>query len=73
MRPLTAEGNYSYAMKEICGDRFVMIGDAARFVDPIFSTGVSIALNSARFAARDLLAALQSGDSVDEASIRSRP
>jgi flavin-dependent dehydrogenase len=62
MRPFTEEGDYSYAMKEICGDRFVMVGDAARFVDPIFSTGVSIALNSARFAARDLLGALETGD-----------
>jgi 1H-pyrrole-2-carbonyl-[peptidyl-carrier protein] chlorinase len=62
MRPFTQEGDYSYAMTEICGDRFVMIGDAARFVDPIFSTGVSIALNSARFAARDVISALERGD-----------
>ena len=26
-------------MTQICGDRFILIGDAARFVDPIFSTG----------------------------------
>jgi FADH2 O2-dependent halogenase len=31
-------------MKQIVGDRALLIGDAARFVDPIFSTGVSIAL-----------------------------
>jgi 1H-pyrrole-2-carbonyl-[peptidyl-carrier protein] chlorinase len=62
VRPFAEEGDYSYAMKEICGDRFVMVGDAARFVDPIFSTGVSIALNSGRFAARDLLGALEHGD-----------
>ena len=52
------EGDYSYSMRQICGDRFVMIGDAARFVDPIFSSGVSIALNSASFAARDIIAAV---------------
>src|SRR5207244_8268906 len=46
----------------ICGDRFVMIGDAARFVDPIFSTGVSIALNSARFACPDIVKACATGD-----------
>lgn len=62
VRPFKEEGDYSYAMKEICGDRFVMIGDAARFVDPIFSTGVSIALNSARFAARDLITAIETGN-----------
>jgi flavin-dependent dehydrogenase len=60
-RPFKDEGDYSYAMTQICGDRFVLLGDAARFVDPIFSTGVSIALNSARFASRDLLAALEKG------------
>jgi FADH2 O2-dependent halogenase len=62
LRPLKTEGDYSYAMTEIVGDRLVLIGDAARFVDPIFSTGVSIALNSARFASRDILAALEAGD-----------
>jgi 1H-pyrrole-2-carbonyl-[peptidyl-carrier protein] chlorinase len=56
------EGDYSYAMSQICGDRFVLIGDAGRFVDPIFSTGVSIALNSSRFAHRDILEALERGD-----------
>jgi len=62
IRPLKDEGDYSYAMKQICGDRFVMIGDAARFVDPIFSTGVSIALNGARFASRDIIRAAETGD-----------
>lgn len=62
VRPFKDEGDYSYAMKQICGDRFVFIGDAARFVDPIFSTGVSIALNSARFASKDILGALEAGD-----------
>jgi FADH2 O2-dependent halogenase len=62
VRPFKEEGDYSYAMKQICGDRFVMIGDAARFVDPIFSTGVSIALNSARFASRDIIEASKTGD-----------
>lgn len=62
LRPFSEEGDYSYAMKQITGDHWMMIGDAGRFVDPIFSTGVSIALNSARFAHKDVLAALESGD-----------
>ncbi len=62
IRPLTEEGDYSYAMKQICGDNFLLIGDAARFVDPIFSTGVSIALNSARFASADIIRAAETGD-----------
>lgn len=62
IRPLAEEGNYSYAMKQICGDNFMLVGDAARFVDPIFSTGVSIALNSARFASADIIRAATTGD-----------
>ncbi|HWT79663.1 MAG TPA: tryptophan 7-halogenase, partial [Candidatus Methylomirabilis sp.] len=62
LRPLKDEGDYSYAMKRIIDDRLVLIGDAARFVDPIFSTGVSIALNSSRFASRDIIKALETGD-----------
>lgn len=62
LRPLKDEGDYSYAMKQICGDNFVLVGDAARFVDPIFSTGVSIALNSSRFASADIIQAAQTGN-----------
>lgn len=69
IRPLREEGDYSYAMKEICGDGFALIGDAARFVDPIFSSGVSIALNSARLLARDLMAGLE-GRSIKKDSLR---
>jgi len=62
MRSLKDEGDYSYAMQQITADRLVLVGDAARFVDPIFSTGVSIALNSSRFASRDIIAAMETGD-----------
>lgn len=62
LRPFKAEGDYSYAMRQITGDGMVMIGDAARFVDPIFSSGVSVAMNSARLAAKDIIAARASGD-----------
>jgi FADH2 O2-dependent halogenase len=62
VQPFRHEGDYSYSMKEICGDRFVMIGDAARFVDPIFSSGVSVALNSAKIACADIIAAAEAGD-----------
>lgn len=62
LRPFKEEGDYSYSMKQICGDRWLMVGDAGRFVDPIFSTGVSIALNSSRLAHPDILSALATGD-----------
>jgi FADH2 O2-dependent halogenase len=62
LHPLREEGDYSYAMRQITGDNWILIGDAARFVDPIFSSGVSIALNGARFGSRDVVSALETGD-----------
>ncbi|MEM9455608.1 MAG: NAD(P)/FAD-dependent oxidoreductase [Myxococcota bacterium] len=70
LRPLAEEGDYSYAMKEFCGDGFALVGDAARFVDPIFSSGVSVALNSARLVSADILEAAERG-SFDKAAFRS--
>jgi FADH2 O2-dependent halogenase len=62
VRPFTVEADYSYAMTELVKDNLVLIGDAARFVDPIFSSGVSVALNSARFASSDIINALKNKD-----------
>jgi 1H-pyrrole-2-carbonyl-[peptidyl-carrier protein] chlorinase len=62
IRGYKEEGDYSYSMSQICGDRYILVGDAGRFVDPIFSTGVSIALNSSRFAHKDILNALEQND-----------
>lgn len=62
VKPFKTEGDYSYGMTQIAGDNFMLIGDAARFVDPIFSSGVSVALNSARIAAKDIIAAAKAGD-----------
>ena len=56
------EGDYSYSMTKLVGDGFLLIGDAARFVDPIFSSGVSVAAHSAKFAAERIQYALQIGD-----------
>jgi FADH2 O2-dependent halogenase len=56
------EGNYSYVMDRIAGNGWVLVGDAARFVDPIFSSGVSVAMESAKRAAEAIRAALATGD-----------
>jgi FADH2 O2-dependent halogenase len=61
------EGDYSYILDKFCGNGFLMIGDAARFVDPIFSSGVSVAMYSARFASETIRSALESGDLSEEA------
>ena len=56
------EGDYSYSMTRFAGDGYVLVGDAARFVDPIFSSGVSVALYSAKFASEAIVAALEADD-----------
>lgn len=57
-----AEGDYSYVMEKFVGDGFMLVGDAARFVDPIFSSGVSVALYSAKFAADQIKKAFETDD-----------
>src|SRR5215212_4932772 len=61
------EGDYSYILDKFCGNGFLMVGDAARFVDPIFSSGVSVAMHSARFGAQTIQTALETGDWSEEA------
>ncbi len=41
-----ATGNYSYECKLAHGENFLMVGDAFAFVDPMFSSGVMLAMNS---------------------------
>jgi flavin-dependent dehydrogenase len=48
---LEATGNYSYACRDVCGPRWIMVGDAGAFIDPVFSSGVYIAMHSAERAA----------------------
>src|SRR5215471_2874976 len=43
--PLVATGNYSYASQRYGGDGYILIGDAAAFIDPLFSTGVMMAMS----------------------------
>ncbi|MBB3342334.1 NAD(P)/FAD-dependent oxidoreductase [Luteimonas sp. RC10] len=49
--PVHATGNYSYAATRMAGPGWILIGDAYAFVDPIFSSGVFLAMDSARQAA----------------------
>ena len=44
---VTATGNFSYASSRSSGPNYLMLGDAYAFIDPVFSTGVLLAMNSA--------------------------
>ena len=49
--PVTATGNYSYYSDRMTGDGYLMVGDAWAFIDPVFSSGVYLAMNSAKLGA----------------------
>jgi flavin-dependent dehydrogenase len=50
--------DYSYRNTSLCGDRWLLAGDAAGFIDPIFSTGVFLGIRSGEQAAEALHEAL---------------
>ncbi|HJX26145.1 MAG TPA: NAD(P)/FAD-dependent oxidoreductase, partial [Chthoniobacterales bacterium] len=49
--PVYSAGDYSYRNKKLFGDRWLLAGDAAGFIDPVFSSGVFLAIMSAEKAA----------------------
>jgi flavin-dependent dehydrogenase len=56
--PVRTISGYSYVSKRLAGDRFVMVGDAGAFLDPVFSTGVYLGMVGAFKAAEAVDAAL---------------
>lgn len=63
-RPVTAVhrvANFSYVNQPFVGDRYLCVGDAVAFVDPIFSTGVYAAMQSGELAARAIVEAFADG------------
>ena len=49
--PVRATADFSYRTKKMFGDRWLVAGDAAGFIDPVFSSGVHIAVYSGEQAA----------------------
>ena len=46
-----AAANFSYRRETMSGEGYLMVGDAFAFIDPMFSSGVHLALNSAMMGA----------------------
>jgi flavin-dependent dehydrogenase len=44
--PLVSAANFSYRSTRVTGDGYVLVGDAAAFIDPLFSSGVMLAMSS---------------------------
>ncbi len=51
LQPLRATADYSWRFQSFAKNRVLLTGDAAGFVDPIFSSGVMLAMKSGRLAA----------------------
>jgi flavin-dependent dehydrogenase len=57
--PVYRAANFAYVNRPVVGDRFVSVGDAVAFIDPVFSAGVFIAMASAELAAPLIARALR--------------
>ena len=57
--PVHVTGNYTYTCSRMSGPGWVMAGDAYAFVDPVFSSGVYLGMNSAEQAAEVVDTALR--------------
>ncbi|NOT00748.1 MAG: FAD-dependent oxidoreductase [Phycisphaerales bacterium] len=54
--------DFSYHARRIAGDGWVLVGDAFGFIDPVYSSGVMLALKGGELAADTIHAALRDGD-----------
>jgi len=57
-----AAKEYSYRSSRVTGDGWVLVGDAFGFLDPLYSSGVLLALKSGSLAADAVVEGLQKGD-----------
>jgi flavin-dependent dehydrogenase len=57
-----ATKDYSYRSKQVAGDGWVLVGDAFGFLDPLYSSGVLLALRSGEMAADAIVEGLARGD-----------
>ena len=53
---------YSYRARDVAGDGWVLVGDAFGFLDPLYSSGILLALKSGELAGDAIVAALQEND-----------
>ncbi len=57
-----ATKDYSYRSKQVAGDGWVLVGDAFGFLDPLYSSGVLLALKSGGLAADAICDGIAKGD-----------
>lgn len=60
--------NYSYGSDSKIGERWIMVGDAATFLDPVFSSGVHLSLTTAKLASEVILEAFKENSNLNSTS-----
>lgn len=63
-RPVQQQTGYSSSVSRLYGDTFALLGNASEFLDPVFSSGVTVAMKSASLASRALIRQFR-GEQVD--------
>jgi flavin-dependent dehydrogenase len=59
--PLQTTADFSYHNRRVAGERLLRVGDAAGFLDPIFSSGVYMAMLSGKLATEAILESMSNG------------
>jgi flavin-dependent dehydrogenase len=62
LHEVRAVKDFSYSCRRMAGDGWIMVGDAFGFLDPIYSSGVFLALKGGEFAGDSINAALDADD-----------
>ncbi len=60
--PIQTTKDFSYRASRIAGNNWVLVGDAFGFLDPVYSTGLFLALKSGEMAADAIIEAFQKND-----------
>jgi hypothetical protein len=68
-----ATKDYSYRSTQVAGDGWVLVGDAFGFLDPLYSSGVLLALKSGELAADAIVDGLKKGDTSARSSASGAP
>lgn len=63
LEPVRAAADYSFLVSRLTGPRLIRVGDAAGFLDPIFSSGVMLAMKTGHAAALCAAEAISRGQS----------
>jgi len=66
--PVMAEQDYSYVSNKFCGPGYMLVGDAACFLDPLLSTGVHLAQYGAMLASACVLSTARGEVTESEAN-----